>query len=57
VALYQRTCPPAEDAKKVERRLAIEEKKALENKNNKGRNKRNNHSLYIQANSQTVSST
>jgi DNA-damage-inducible protein D len=27
--------PPAEDVKKVERRLASEEKKALENKNSK----------------------
>jgi DNA-damage-inducible protein D len=29
--------PPAEDVKKVERRLASEEKKALGNKNNKGK--------------------
>jgi DNA-damage-inducible protein D len=32
--------PPAEDVKKVERRLASEEKKALENKNNKGQKKK-----------------
>jgi DNA-damage-inducible protein D len=32
--------PPAEDVKKVERRLASEEKKALENKNNKGKKKK-----------------
>ena len=32
--------PPAEDVKKVERRLASEEKKALGNKNNKGQNKK-----------------
>lgn len=32
--------PPAEDVKKVERRLASEEKKALKNKNNKGKNKK-----------------
>ena len=31
--------PPAEDVKKVERRLASEEKKALGNKNNKGKKK------------------
>jgi DNA-damage-inducible protein D len=32
--------PPAEDVKKVERRLASEEKKALGNKNNKGKTKK-----------------
>jgi DNA-damage-inducible protein D len=32
--------PPAEDVKKVERRLASEEKKALGNKNNKGKKKK-----------------
>ena len=32
--------PPAEDVKKVERRLASEEKKALKNKNNKGKKKK-----------------
>jgi DNA-damage-inducible protein D len=32
--------PPAEDVKKIERRLASEEKKALENKNNKGKTKK-----------------
>jgi DNA-damage-inducible protein D len=31
--------PPAEDVKKVERRLASEQKKALENKNNKNKKK------------------
>ena len=32
--------PPTEDAKKVKRRLASEEKKALGNKNNKGKTKK-----------------
>jgi DNA-damage-inducible protein D len=31
--------PPAEDVKKVERRLASKQKKALENKNNKDKKK------------------
>jgi DNA-damage-inducible protein D len=32
--------PPAEDVKKVERRLASEQKKTLENKNDKGKTKK-----------------
>jgi DNA-damage-inducible protein D len=32
--------PPAEDVKKIERRLTSEEKKALENKNKKDKNKK-----------------